>query len=134
MCWRLIFGTHIFITAMTTACCTETIATTYRTMLHVKGAIFTGESSHRYIIWYHVVPCQVNFQIKCDNFIMKGFSERFKELREKTGMSQRELAKELNVSHAAIGRWESGARKPDAESLYKLSQYFEVSIEYLMGY
>jgi len=67
-------------------------------------------------------------------YIVENICVRLKKLREGIGLSQRELARELNMTHASISRWENGKREPDAQSLYKLAQFFEVSMEYLMGY
>lgn len=61
------------------------------------------------------------------------FQIRLKELREKKKISQRELAKLLGFSQGTVGNWESGIRKPTFKTLYKLADYFNVSVDYLMG-
>ena len=43
------------------------------------------------------------------------------------------LAKELQVSDAAIGRWERGTRIISADLLIKLADFFDVTIDYLVG-
>ena len=58
---------------------------------------------------------------------------RIKEKRESIGMTQEELAAELGVSKGAIGNYESGKREPDYETLLKLGEYFNCSIDYLLG-
>jgi len=65
---------------------------------------------------------------------MKDFTKIFKELREGLGLSQTELARELGVNKSNVNCWESGIRKPDSENLYKLAKYFDVTMEYLLGY
>jgi len=65
---------------------------------------------------------------------MKDFTTIFKGLREGSGLSQTELARELGVSKSNVNKWELGIRKPDAENLYKLAKYFDVTMEYLLGY
>jgi len=65
---------------------------------------------------------------------MKDFTKIFKELREESGLTQTEFAQELGINKSNVTRWENGQRKPDAENLYKLAKYFDVTIEYLLGY
>jgi len=59
--------------------------------------------------------------------------QNIKKLREESNISQRKLAQVIGVDNSNIARWESESHKPNAESLYKLAQFFDVSIEYLMG-
>ena len=54
-------------------------------------------------------------------------------LREKSGMSQDELAEKLFVTRQAVSRWETGKTTPDIETLKKLSKLFDVSINTLLG-
>jgi len=60
-------------------------------------------------------------------------SEKIKELRKEKGLTQIQLAKELNFSHSIIGFWESGERKPAFDAIIALSKYFDVSADYLLG-
>lgn len=64
---------------------------------------------------------------------MKIFCERFKELRIENGLSMMQLAKELNVSDAAISRWENEQHIPNIEYLYQIAKFFNVSADYLIG-
>lgn len=59
--------------------------------------------------------------------------DRLKELRNKKGMSQRELANFLQLSPSAIAMYETGQREPDSETLKKIADFFNVSIDYLLG-
>ena len=59
--------------------------------------------------------------------------ERIKELREAKGLNQQGLAIKLNVSQSSISYYETGERKPDLDALIQLSDYFDVSIDYLVG-
>ena len=61
------------------------------------------------------------------------FSERIKELRQERNIGQEELAKCLDISKGIISLWENGLREPKMSSLIALSQFFEVSIDYLVG-
>lgn len=60
------------------------------------------------------------------------FSEKLITQRKKSGFSQEELADKIGVSRQAISRWESEDSLPDAHNLKKLSELFEISIDYLL--
>lgn len=62
------------------------------------------------------------------------FSERLKYLRGKLGLSQDALAKKLNLPQQTYGHWETGRSQPDQETLILLAKFFNVSIDYLLGY
>lgn len=55
------------------------------------------------------------------------------ELREAKGMTQLELANILNVTPAAVSKWENGESKPKLETFFKVAEIFEVTIEELMA-
>lgn len=55
------------------------------------------------------------------------------QLRSEKGISQAALAKELGMSVGLIGMYESGKRKPSVETQEALADYFNVSLDYLMG-
>jgi len=61
------------------------------------------------------------------------FGERLRETRKKRGISLTELAKRLNVAPITVSRWERDQREPDLETLQKLSEILDVSIDYLLG-
>ena len=61
------------------------------------------------------------------------FCERLKELREEQGLSYRQLAKNTGFSNTAVRKWEKGIQIPNIETLVALSQYFNVSTDYLLG-
>ena len=62
------------------------------------------------------------------------FSERFKTLRLEKKLTQNELAKELGVSNKTISVYEKGTSSPTLETLEKIAAYFNVTIDYLIGY
>lgn len=64
---------------------------------------------------------------------MKKIAQRLKELREYHVMTQAEVAARLNISSAAIGNYERGAREPGIEELILLADFFHVSLDYLVG-
>lgn len=59
--------------------------------------------------------------------------ERIKEQRVGKGLSQRELGDLFGITQQAVGRWETGQALPDATTLGKLADYFNVSVDYLLG-
>lgn len=52
-----------------------------------------------------------------------------KKLREERGMTQDELAEKLNVTRQAVSNWETGKTQPDIETLTRLAEIFDVSVE-----
>ena len=56
-----------------------------------------------------------------------------KALREERGLSQVELAKQLDISASAIGMYEVNSREPSDDIKTKIAEYFNVSIDYLLG-
>lgn len=61
------------------------------------------------------------------------FGKRLKELRLAASLTQAELGRALGVSASAIGMYEQGRREPDGKMLAKISEYFNVSLDYLLG-
>ena len=55
------------------------------------------------------------------------------ELRTKKGLSQDELAEKVFVTRQAVSRWENGETVPNTETLKRLSELFNVSINTLLG-
>ena len=61
------------------------------------------------------------------------FQIRLKELREKAGYSQQSFADAFGTKQSTVGGWESGAREPKLEVMQKLADFFDVSVDYLIG-
>ena len=59
-------------------------------------------------------------------------SNRIQKLRKKKGISQEELAHCLKVSRQAISKWESNQSLPDIDKILQMSEYFEVTTDYLL--
>lgn len=58
---------------------------------------------------------------------------KLKEIRERSNISQRELAQKLGYFPQAISRYESGHTEPNIETLIKLADFFHVTIDELVG-
>lgn len=61
------------------------------------------------------------------------FGERLKELRKAKQLSQSELAFMTGISQSAIAKWELNKTEPTASSLITLAEFFEESVDYLLG-
>jgi transcriptional regulator with XRE-family HTH domain len=61
------------------------------------------------------------------------FGYRLRCLREEKSLSQVELAKHLSITNQSLSQYELDKRMPDANMLKNLANYFEVSIDYLLG-
>lgn len=60
--------------------------------------------------------------------------EKLKLLREEKGISQQKLAKYLNTKQQYIHRYENGYSEPDIQTLKLLADFFETSVDYLVGH
>lgn len=63
---------------------------------------------------------------------MTSFSDRVKVLRKAKGMTQRQMADALGVTERSYQRYEA-ENNPNHETLIKLADYFNVSLDYLTG-
>lgn len=63
----------------------------------------------------------------------KKWNQIIKELREDNNMSQKELAKMLDISEKTLYRYECGTHEPPISTLLKISKIFNVSLNYIVG-
>lgn len=61
------------------------------------------------------------------------FSDKLKELRNAKKMTQSTFAKEFHVATSTVAMWETGKREPDFDVTSRLANYFNVSVDYLLG-
>lgn len=64
---------------------------------------------------------------------METLATRLKELRKEKGYTLEQMANDLNTTKVTLSRYENGTREPKSETLNVLSDYFNVSIDYLFG-
>ena len=64
---------------------------------------------------------------------MEKFPRRLKAIRVENGKKQHEIAVYLGLSDSGYQCYEQGKGYPDVPRLYKLAEYFDVSIDYLLG-
>lgn len=61
------------------------------------------------------------------------FRFRLKQLRDEHNLSQYDLADELDIKQSTIAMWENGTNAPRQATLIKIAEYFDVSVDYLLG-
>lgn len=67
------------------------------------------------------------------NIVTNKFSSTLKLLRNKRNITLELLGTELGVSKQSVNRWELGQREPNIDTLIALANYFDVSLDYLVG-
>jgi len=64
---------------------------------------------------------------------MENFAKKIAELRKGKGISQEQLACDLNISQSSVSNYESGTTTPDTEILKRIADYFQVPASYLFS-
>lgn len=59
--------------------------------------------------------------------------DKLRELRKKNHVTQAKLANYLNLDASSVAKYESGKVTPSPDILLKIAQYFDVSVDYLLG-
>ena len=63
----------------------------------------------------------------------RGVFMKLKEIRKAKKISQLKLAMDLNMNQNTISRYETGEREPGINELIKIADYFNISVDYLLG-
>ncbi len=61
------------------------------------------------------------------------FPKRLKELRLQYGMSQEQVAQKLHIRQQSYARYEYGTGEPNMQTIYDISEIFNVTTDYLFG-
>lgn len=61
------------------------------------------------------------------------FGKRIRKLRLEQNLKQKDLAAKLGISTSSVGMYEREERQPDAETLKKIADFFNTSIDYILG-
>lgn len=61
------------------------------------------------------------------------FGERLRELREDKGLRQEDVGALFGFGKSTVSQWESGKSQPEFKIVVKLADYFNVSVDYLLG-
>ena len=64
---------------------------------------------------------------------MASFPDRLKELRKTKGVTQKIISEYLSITERAYSKYEYALREPNHEITIKLADYFQVSVDYLLG-
>jgi len=64
--------------------------------------------------------------------LVENFAIRLRRLRQARGLTQEELGKRINVTKVSVSGYESGNRGPDTDTLQKIADVFDVSVDYLL--
>lgn len=59
--------------------------------------------------------------------------QRIEEMLKTEGLTQSKLASGIGVNQSTVCNWLNGKKEPSIESLWKLADFFDVSIDYLIG-
>ena len=60
-------------------------------------------------------------------------SDRIRLLRERRGLTQSELAKQLGITRSSVNAWEQGISVPSTQYIVELAAIFTISTDYLLG-
>lgn len=60
--------------------------------------------------------------------------KNLKTLRDEAGLSQRQLAEIIGVSQQSINKYENHNIEPDIDTLIRIADYFNTSVDYLIGH
>ena len=61
------------------------------------------------------------------------YADRLKMLRKDRGLTQKQVADALKITEVSYQRYEYGSVRPRIEMLIALADYFDVSLDYLVG-
>ncbi len=61
------------------------------------------------------------------------FHSKIKEFRKSINLTQKQMAERLNISERAYQYYESGQREPNLDTLFDISNIFDISTDYLLG-
>lgn len=64
---------------------------------------------------------------------MSRFAERLRELRKNKNINQQKLSNYLGYGYTAVANYESGRNEPAIDTLCKIAEYFDVTVDYLIG-
>lgn len=107
---------------------------------HGKTVIFNKiQSCNRWLTSFYAVMvvmqpmCLVEYLYKIQKeCVIMNMADRIQTLRKQKGVSQEELADQIGVSRQAVSKWESEQSFPEIEKIILLSDYFNVSTDYLL--
>ncbi len=76
--------------------------------------------------WFDIIKLQT------EGVLTMNMADRIQYLRKTKGISQEELADKVGVSRQAVSKWEGEQSIPDLEKIITMSEYFEVTTDYIL--
>ena len=76
---------------------------------------------------------QIISKRKHNSVMNNKFCQRLKELRLSENLTQKELAIKLGKSRTTVYEWERNGHEPDYDTLIDIAEFFNVSLDYLLG-
>lgn len=70
---------------------------------------------------------------RTDKNMREHLNERIHDLRDRSGMTQTQLALRMGVTRSCVNAWEMGISKPSLDNLVTLSRIFHTTTDYLLG-
>ncbi|MCH4891214.1 helix-turn-helix transcriptional regulator [Acidaminobacter sp. JC074] len=64
---------------------------------------------------------------------MSKFSNRLKMLRKEKGLTQQEFGDIFHLNKSSISKYENGSQMPEADTLEKIADFFDVTVDFLFG-
>ena len=71
--------------------------------------------------------------VKGVNVKMQKLSQRLHELRKEKALSQQQVADAVDIGFSTYRRYENGQREPDASTLVRMADFYDVTADYLLG-
>ncbi len=68
-----------------------------------------------------------------NKYMKNSFPKNLKELRLTNNMTQTQVAEKLKTTQRKVSYWESGKIEPDLDTLISIAEFFDVSIDELVG-
>lgn len=68
-----------------------------------------------------------------DVHMKQQFGDRLRQLRTERNITQEELGKALNSNKSSISHYESNRRLPDANTISRFAEFFNVTVDYILG-
>ncbi|WP_243274314.1 helix-turn-helix domain-containing protein [Enterocloster bolteae] len=94
-------------------------------------------SQTRLLLEYKTIVCHLQAKVKrCFMFFFfypPSFAKRLNELRVSKNLTMEQLSKDLSTTRGTISNFENEQRKPSLDMVIKIADYFQVSIDYLVG-
>ena len=89
--------------------------------------LYLFDCSADYLLGKRELPCEEKL------YPVLPFHERLRAVMQERGISQTKMVKAMPVSSGALYKWVSGKAQPSVDTLFRLSEFLDCSIDYLIG-